>query len=66
MKNFAKVTLISFNTTTVYLHDVMVSENDVCSRHKSLLHLKRSIAKQKQCSTIKKNGFASTEKTGKY
>ena len=29
MKNSAKVTLLSFNTTAVFLHDVMVSENDV-------------------------------------
>jgi len=27
--NPAKITLLSFNTTTVFLHDVMVSENDV-------------------------------------
>jgi len=29
MKNFVKVTLPSFNVTAVFLHDVMVSENDV-------------------------------------
>jgi len=27
--NPAKVTLLSFNTTAVFLHDVMVSENGV-------------------------------------
>ena len=29
MKTFAKKTFLSFNTTTVFLHDVMVPENDV-------------------------------------
>jgi len=29
MKNSAKIALLSFNTTAVYLHDVVVSENDV-------------------------------------
>jgi len=29
VKNSAKITLLTFNTTDVYLHDVMVSENDV-------------------------------------
>jgi len=29
VKNFAKVTLLSFNTTAAFLHDVIVSENDV-------------------------------------
>ena len=29
MKNSAKATLLSFNATAVFLHDVMVSENDV-------------------------------------
>jgi len=29
VENSAKVTLLSFNTTVVFLHDVMVSENDV-------------------------------------
>jgi len=29
MKNPAKVTLVSFNATAVFLHEVMVSENDV-------------------------------------
>jgi len=29
MKNSAKVTLLSFNSTAVFLHDVMVPENDV-------------------------------------
>jgi len=29
VKNSAKVTLLSFNITAVFLHDVMVSENDV-------------------------------------
>jgi len=29
VKNFAKVTLLGFNTTAAYLHGVMVSENDV-------------------------------------
>jgi len=28
-KNSAKVTFLSFNTTSVFLHDVMVLENDV-------------------------------------
>ena len=28
MKNSEKVTLLSFNITAVFLHDVMVSEND--------------------------------------
>ena len=29
LKNFAKITFLSFNTTAVFLHDVMVPENDV-------------------------------------
>jgi len=29
VKNFAKITFLSFNTTAVFLHDVMVQENDV-------------------------------------
>jgi len=29
VKNFAKITFLSFNTTAVFLHDVMVPENDV-------------------------------------
>jgi len=29
VKNFANLTLLSFNTSAVYLHDAMVSENDV-------------------------------------
>jgi len=29
VKNSAKVTLLSFNATAVFLHDVMVPENDV-------------------------------------
>ena len=29
MKNFAKITFLSFNTTAVFLHGVMVPENDV-------------------------------------
>jgi len=29
VKNPAKTTFLSFNTTAVFLHDVMVSENDV-------------------------------------
>ena len=29
VKNFAKITCLSFNTTAVFLHDVMVPENDV-------------------------------------
>jgi len=29
VKNSAKITLFSFNTTSVFLHDVMVSEDDV-------------------------------------
>jgi len=29
VKNFAKITFLSFNTTAVFLHDVMVSENDI-------------------------------------
>ena len=32
MKNSVKVTLLSFNTTAAFLHDVMVSENDVLKR----------------------------------
>jgi len=29
VKNFAKITFLTFNTTAVFLHDVMVPENDV-------------------------------------
>jgi len=29
VKNSAKITMLSFNTTAVFLHDIMVSENDV-------------------------------------
>jgi len=29
VKNFAKITFLSFNITAVFLHDVMVPENDV-------------------------------------
>jgi len=29
VKNFAKRTLLSFSTNAVFLHEVMVSENDV-------------------------------------
>ena len=29
VKNSAKVTLLSFKATAVFLHDVIVSENDV-------------------------------------
>ena len=29
VKNSAKITLLSFNTTAVFLHEVMESENDV-------------------------------------
>jgi len=29
ISNFAKITFLSFNTTAVFLHDVMVQENDV-------------------------------------
>jgi len=29
VKNFAKIYFLSFNTTAVFLHDVMVSENEV-------------------------------------
>jgi len=29
VKNFAKITFLSFNATAVFLHDVMVPENDV-------------------------------------
>ena len=29
MKNSAKITLFIFNTAAVFLHDVMVSEDDV-------------------------------------
>jgi len=29
VKNFAKITFLSFKTTAVFLHDVMVPENDV-------------------------------------
>jgi len=28
VKNFAKITYLSFNTTAVFLHDLMVPEND--------------------------------------
>jgi len=28
VKNFAKITFLSFNTTAVFLHDVMVPKND--------------------------------------
>jgi len=29
VKNFAKITFFSFNTTAVFLHDEMIPENDV-------------------------------------
>ena len=29
MKNSAKITLLSFNATAVFPHDVMVPENDI-------------------------------------
>jgi len=29
VKNFAKMTFLSFNTTVDFLHDVMVPENDI-------------------------------------
>jgi len=29
VKNFAKIIFLSFSTTAVFLHDVMVPENDV-------------------------------------
>jgi len=29
VKNFAKITFLGFNITAVFLHDVMVPENDV-------------------------------------
>jgi len=29
VKNSAKVTLLSFNATVVFQHDIMVSENDI-------------------------------------
>jgi len=29
VKNFAKITFLGFNITTVFLHDVMMPENDV-------------------------------------
>ena len=29
VKSFAKITFLSFNTIAVFLHDVMVPENDV-------------------------------------
>ena len=29
VKNFAKITFLSFSTTAVFLHDVMMPENDV-------------------------------------
>jgi len=29
VKNYAKVTLLSFNTKAVFMHDEMVLENDV-------------------------------------
>ena len=32
MKNFAKITFLSFTTTAVFLHDIMVLENDSLKR----------------------------------
>ena len=32
MKNFAKITFLNFNITAVFLHDVMVPENDFLKR----------------------------------
>jgi len=32
VKNFPKITFLSFNTTAVFLHDVMVPENDFLKR----------------------------------
>jgi len=32
VKNFAKITFLSFNTSTVFLHDVTVPENDFLKR----------------------------------
>jgi len=32
VKNFAKITFLSFNATAVFLHDVMVPENDFLKR----------------------------------
>jgi len=29
VKNSAKRTLLNFNTTAIFLHDIMVSENDI-------------------------------------
>jgi len=29
VKNFAKITFISFNTIAIFLHDLMVPENDI-------------------------------------
>jgi len=29
VKNFAKITFLNFNTTAVFLRDVMVPENDI-------------------------------------
>jgi len=39
VKNSAKITLLSLNTTAVFLHDVMVSENDVLEA--GVVHLVR-------------------------
>jgi len=32
VKNFAKITFLSFNVTSLFLHDVMVPENDFLKR----------------------------------
>jgi len=32
VKNFARITFLSFNTTAVFLHDVMVPEHDFLNR----------------------------------
>jgi len=39
VKNSAKITLLRFNTTAVFLHDGMVSENDVLEA--GVVHLVR-------------------------
>jgi len=39
VKNSAKIALLSFNTTAVFLHDVMMSENDVLEA--GVVHLVR-------------------------
>jgi len=43
VKNSAKVTLLSYNTTAVFLHDVMVSENDVLKMWQWLYNLAMAV-----------------------